>query len=457
MRSLETLTLLFLLSTISVFFIDKKRFKFLLLLMATIGTLIAQYFIEGLRWQFAPCVYLLIVMYIIHRLNKNSVKLHYRALISIWYVVAAALPIIIPVFSLPTPQGNHAVGTEVFHWVDSSKSEWFTPENLEDYRETMVQFWYPGVLKSKQKPEPYMDYIDLRAVTIAEAGKLPSFLPSHLDLVETNSYKNLQCQSTNENIPVVVFSHGLTGSRFLHQSLFEHLASYGYAVVAIDHSYDCNLTVFPNRRTANYRSGITGHPDSIKIRKQQMITRTDDVLFVLDQLEKIQSSKIRSNLNGRLDLQKIALGGHSYGGATAILSTQRDKRIQSCFALDGWINPLPDSIIENGLNVPIMCMGRPSWKDSDYPSNYSKLDNLMRNTHSVKYYLIIKETLHLDYTDVPLYSPIIKYVVDVGSLPSSISLSSVNQLVKGFLDSHLMNKPHEEFRSILSNPLIVNL
>ena len=457
MRSLETLSLFLLLVTIFMFFFDKRGFWFLLSLITNIGAIIIQYFIEGMRWQLTPSIYLLLTIYIIHRYNRHDLKLYYKILISGWFLIAVILPVIIPVFSLPTPNGNYAVGTDSFHWIDSSRAEWFTPEKPNDYREIMVQLWYPGIFDPALKAEPYVDFIDLRAKTIAAAGNLPSFLPSHLNLVETNSYKNLKCIEIKEPLPIIVFSHGLTGSRHLHQSLFENLSSYGYLVVAVDHSYDCNLTIFPNGRVANYRSNITGNPDSINIRKQQIETRSRDILFVLDQLEKIQSGKIQSNLIGKLDLYTVGLGGHSYGGATAILSTQRDKRIQTCFVLDGWINPLPESNIKKGLNVPILYVGRPDWNDSDYPSNYSYLKKLIANTKSNKYNLVIKETLHLDYTDIPIYSPIIKYVMDVGNLSPDVSISLVNQLVKGFLDHHLLNKSKKNYFPDLNHPLIISL
>ena len=221
-------------------------------------------------------------IYICHRKQKNTIHLALKSFLTVWFLLAIIIPYIIPVFSLPKPQGEHTIGTETFHWVDSTRLEWFTPEKPEDYREIMVQFWYPSSSQPSNKTEPYMDYIDLRSKTIAAAGNLPSFFPSHLNLVKTNSYFQIACLEQTLGVPVVVFSHGITGSRHLHQALFEHLSSQGYIVAAIDHSYDCNLTVFPDGRIANYRSDITGDPDSISIRKQQLETRGRDVIFVLD-------------------------------------------------------------------------------------------------------------------------------------------------------------------------------
>ena len=152
-----------------------------------------------------------------------------------------------------------------------------------------------------------MDFIQLRSKTLASAGKLPSFFPSHLDLIKTHSYLSIDFIKKDSVSPVLIFSHGITGSRHLHQVLFEYLASRGYIVVAPDHSYDCNLTIFPNGQIADYRSDITGHPDSIKIRRKQIDTRSQDIYFIIDQLERIQQGSLRSKLTGNINLEKIAL------------------------------------------------------------------------------------------------------------------------------------------------------
>ena len=457
MRPLETLSISLLLITFLFFLFDKERTKFLVLLFLTIVVVIIQYFSEGLRWQCYPYIYLMPTIYICHRKQKNTIHLALKSFLTVWFLLAIIIPYIIPVFSLPKPQGEHTVGTETFHWVDSTRLEWFTPEKPEDYREIMVQLWYPSSSQPSNKTEPYMDYIDLRSKTIAAAGNLPSFFPSHLNLVKTNSYFQIACLEQTLGVPVVVFSHGITGSRHLHQALFEHLSSQGYIVAAIDHSYDCNLTVFPDGRIANYRSDITGDPDSISIRKQQLETRSRDVIFVLDKLTQIQSGKIKSMLNGKINLRKIAVGGHSYGGATAILSASRDDRINTCFILDGWINPVPNSIIKTGLRKPFLSVGRPDWKDSDYPDNYTYLSELVTNSAKPNYNIAIDKTLHLDYTDIPLYSPIIKYVMDVGTLSPSVSHVLINNLVHNFLESHLQGKSIENYHNHLNNKLISKL
>ena len=457
MRPLETLSLLLLFITLLFLFFDRKRTTFLLLLFLTIIISILQYFIEGPRWQLYIFMYFLPAIYICHIKLKDHIHSIVKTFFSFWFLLALIVPYIIPVFSLPSPEGKDSVGTETFHWVDSSRLEWFTEEKSNDYREIMVQVWYPGSNHPNKKVEPYMDFIKLRSKTIAAAGNLPSFFPSHLNLVKTNSYLEIPCKNKKGGLPTIVFSHGITGSRHLHQVLFEHLSSQGYVVVALDHSYDCNLTIFPDGRIADYRSEITGHPDSIKIRNQQINTRTKDIIFVLNQITKIHYGDLNSKLNGKLNLERIAVGGHSYGGATAIHSAKADKRIKTCFVLDGWINPVPKTTIEQGLQKPIMSMGRPSWKDSDYPDNYNLLNQLFSNSSAPSYNIIIKNTLHLDYTDIPLYSPIIKYVMDVGDLQPSTSQKLINNLIFTFLESHLLDKPMREYNILLNNNLVTKM
>jgi len=456
-RTLEILTIIIILGALAALFTQKNRTIFLYAILAAIIIAITQFFIEGLRWQFLPAIYIMPFMYASHRYYSGILNRLLKTVLILWVLIALILPWVIPVFNLPHPRGEFDVGTETFHWVDSSRLEWFTPEKPGDLREIMAQVWYPGDNTGSFEPEPYLDNIDLRGKTIAAAGRLPSFLPGHLEYVKTNSYKNIACTKQVKNLPILIFSHGITGSRHLHQVLFEYLASRGYVVIAPDHSFDANLTVFPDQRIADYRSDITGLPDSINIRRKQLDTRRADIHFLINQLEKIQTKQIRSVLNKKLDLENIALGGHSYGGATALISTYQDKRIKACIVFDSWVSPLPEKIIADGIDVPLLFMGRPTWDNSDYPNNYMLLDSLMSSSLNPKYHLIIQKTKHLDYTDIPLFSPIIKYVMDVGDLSSDISLPLVNVLTHSFLDKYLVEKNSNRFNDAIKNNLIIHL
>ena len=455
MRPFEILTFILASGAFVALITHKQRRTFLyILFFATISSIL-QYYIEGSRWQFTPIIYSLPLMYIFHKTEKSSTSIFKKTIIISCLFIGLILCVIIPVFQLPHPNGPYNVGTESFHWIDSTRKELFTIEDTTDYREIIVQSWYPTKNTINQKPEPYLDYIELRSRTMAAAASLPSFLPNHLKFVKSNSVKNTFCAT--EKAPVLIFSHGITGSRHLHQAMFEFLASRGYIIFAPDHSFDANITIFPNKKIANYRSEITGHPDSVNIRRMQMNTRSSDMLFILNQIEKINSGDIKSFLKNKINLDMVAVGGHSYGGATATLASFIEPRIKACFNLDGWISPVPKEVILNGIKIPFLFIGRPSWKKSDYPENYNLLQSLMFNSKEPKYSLIVQKTEHLDFTDIPLFSPIIRYVVEVGTLSSSYSVSLLNNIIFEFLEKELRKSKTSNFNNLISKKIITHL
>ena len=68
----------------------------------------------------------------------------------------------------------------------------------------------------------------------------------------------------------------------------ETLASVGYFVLAIDHSYDANITLFDDGTHADFRSAAEDDlsvQEFWDLRIPQINTRSDDVLFVLDEIE----------------------------------------------------------------------------------------------------------------------------------------------------------------------------
>ena len=453
MKPLEVITILLTAGSLLSLLFSRRKGLFLYLLFLTTTVTIVQYLVGGLRWQMLAALYILPAMFIKYKFKiENSFT---GAVLGIWFVISASIPWAVPVFTMPAPKGDFSIGSETFHWVDSSRLEWFTHENDSDLREIMVQAWYPSEDSNSIDPNQYMDFMKLRSKTLASAGKIPAFLPSHLDMIMTNTRKEVDCSEKLGKYPVFIFSHGITGSRHLHQVLFEHLAAQGYVVFAPDHSFDANLTIFPDEKIADYRSEITGYPDSVRIREKQINTRALDIGFIIDQARKIEDGIINSKLSGKLDLNRVALGGHSYGGATAILASHNHEIIKACVILDGWISPIPDKVISEGIHIPFLFMGRPNWDDSDYPGNYERLAELMANSSNEKYDLRINQTLHLDYTDIPLMSPLIKHVLDVGDLRPTTTIPLINDLVLGFLEVNLLKRGHKDFKQTLNSKFLI--
>ena len=53
-----------------------------------------------------------------------------------------------------------------------------------------------------------------------------------------------------------------------------------------------------------------------------------------------------------------------------------------------------------------------------------------------------------------MYSPIIKYVMDVGELPPVITQDLIHNMAFTFLEVYLLGKPEKNFKKLLRNNLV---
>lgn len=103
---------------------------------------------------------------------------------------------------------------------------------------------------------------------------------------------------------VVVFSHGLGDSPEAYQREAEHLASYGFFVAVPQHPGSDSL------QKAAFWRGLESNIYEIS----EFLERPTDITYLLDELE----SRNASEYEGRLDLENVGMGGHSFGGYTAL-------------------------------------------------------------------------------------------------------------------------------------------
>ena len=122
--------------------------------------------------------------------------------------------------------------------------------------------------------------------------------------------------------PLVLFSHGATGTRYASLYLTEHLASYGFVVMAPDHAGD----TFANLED-----------DGVFVRSHA--TRPVDVVRVIDFAETVTEDG--GAMESLIDIDHVAVMGHSSGAFTAFLAAgaQRDYR-----ALETWCAENPDDV-----------------------------------------------------------------------------------------------------------------
>lgn len=102
--------------------------------------------------------------------------------------------------------------------------------------------------------------------------------------------------------PVIVFSHGMGGNKDVFGAISMHWASHGF--VAIHPTHD-------DRGVGMTDRGM--HPPEDKVRE-----RVRDVTAVLDGLDQVEREVMA--LSGKLDRSRLAVGGHSYGSFTTMVT-----------------------------------------------------------------------------------------------------------------------------------------
>ncbi|WP_246072948.1 alpha/beta hydrolase family protein [Paenibacillus dokdonensis] len=330
---------------------------------------VVQLLVEGYRWQlllvYIMTALLLLIVLFRHSRKMLDIKLGkilkyiLSSIIVILLVVSTSLSVYLPVFHLPKPDGPEKVGTQTFHFTDQNRDEVLT-EDQSDKRELMVQVWYPTENKNNNKREAlfpkdkemFKKYIQ----TYAKSLNLPDFVFDYWKYSKTNSYENVEILPSTSPYPLVLLSHGMGTSRVLHASQAENLASHGFIVVTIDHTYSTFATIFPDGHVADYKTKITTIDDRERIGN----IWTRDVEFVINQIEKLNSGTIESQFKGKIDLNNLGVMGHSFGGATAFNTTYLDHRIKAGINMDGSLFEVENRDV---INKPFMFIRSGSFKD----------------------------------------------------------------------------------------------
>jgi dienelactone hydrolase len=283
----------------------------------------------GFTWQFVGGYALLFALVLPWSAERRSLQLSGAVGLAGLMLAAIGPWAILPAPDLPLPRGPYPVGSTVYRWVDNGRPELATPDAA-DRRNVIAQAWYPAAAARGRKVA-YMDGL----------GRLPGpvyglqrFIFRRFGGTDTHAVADAPASTARERWPLVIFSPGYGAPRAVYAGLLADLASRGYVVIALDHPYESAIVQLADGRVvgpALFRArGETGVPHM----ERQVVVRAADVRFVLDRLDRGEGLR---PLAGRLDLKRIAAIGHSFGGATAVLTASHDSRIRAAADIDGML------------------------------------------------------------------------------------------------------------------------
>ncbi|MHB1138127.1 MAG: alpha/beta hydrolase family protein [Microthrixaceae bacterium] len=205
----------------------------------------------------------------------------------------------------PDEQGPYAVGRTVLELSDADRS-----------RDLVADVWYPASADAAGAPSIYQ------------------FLPG-IEFASDLALADVAV-STDGPFPLVVYSHGSGGLRYVASFFTELLASHGFVVASVDHVGNTAV------------ESITGTQPP---RDQIAIDRVNDVEFLIDQMLD-DSAASGGQFSGSIDPERIGVTGHSFGGFTALAAVGGYTNSLGSVAADERIDAVAVMAPATGLNAP---------------------------------------------------------------------------------------------------------
>jgi pimeloyl-ACP methyl ester carboxylesterase len=463
MRALE-ITLAVILA-IRIVLVGVRRDRWIdIITVVAFGVMALHLGIEGYRWQMLILygITLWMSILLLWRLSppKESVKPRRSAVIKTLGLIlllglAILPPILLPIPRTPAPTGPHSVGTFSVMLVDESRQELYSP-NPNEPRAIIVQVWYPTEAEPDWRYTPWMHDAKLISPAIAEVLGLPQFLLGHIRYTQTYAYNEAPLLEGGEPYPVLLFSHGWNGFRAQNSYQMEELASYGYVVVAPDHTYGAVATVFPDGRI------IPNNPDALpdglpddeyrpianKLARQWV----GDLSFILDSLAADDFEGQPGISPERLDLTQVGVLGHSTGGGAAVEFCASDARCVAILGMDTYMKPVSDEVIAAGLSQTGLYMFSEDWPSESNTRLFSQLD---ANSSNSFFQVSIRGTAHYDFTALPAFSPLAHALMLKGPIDGERVLEIINNYTVAFFDqtlrgqsSPLLDGPSPEYPEV---------
>jgi len=266
--------------------------------------------------------------------------------------------------------------------------------------------------------------------------------------------------SKDQKWPLIVFSTGMGTSRFAYTKICSDLASQGFVVVCIEHRDGTMAYSYTmegrGRQGIEFRRILDGEGE-YTVRNYQVKFRAEEVRRTMDLMVELNMGIGVSNvveeahkfdltmLRNSMDLSKPFLAGHSFGGATTLLTLAQDSRFYCGMVLDGWMFPIKcEQILPS---QPIIFINSESFLSKQ---NIGRMKDFTKGED--REILFIKGSVHQNFIDVPL---ILKNIVlkramgmDSPLCPGLVLDVSVKKMLK-FIWNHQEMEPCKDVMKFL--------
>jgi len=350
--------------------------------------------------------------------------------------------------TLPTPTGHFAVGRTTYAWVNNDESDELAPSGGAK-REVLVWMWYPSAAATTSTHAEYLPAPWRKALEENSGVLMSQLLTRDLALVRTHSTSRPDVSPEQRSYPVVILRAGGGALTTDFTTLAEDLASHGYIVVGFDAPYRTFVVVLSDNRVVTRPP--TNDPENLPADQSNgLINRllpmwTSDTAFVVSQLEQLNAADPSGKFTGRLDIERLGMFGHSFGGATALQFCHDDRRCKAGIDLDG--APY-GNVVQEGLKQPFLFILSDHGREQADPASrqiQADFKSIYNRLPSGRLFITIRGANHFSFSDQMLvksrYVIGMMHLLGVGALEGRRGLAITAEHVRAFFDVYLKDAP----------------
>ena len=295
-----------------------------------------------------------------------------------------------PLEAFPSPPGPYPVKIHSnVELVDTHRLETLAPNGTAPQpRRIMTSIFQPLThLHNCTHPVPHEYAPSATAAIYEQFFGIPIGTIEALQLVDCN----VQPMPSNNQTQLLLFSPAFTVARFVYSAELQAIASWGYTIISVDHTYEALAVEFPDGYIAySTVSNSTVYDPLVSI-------RLADLKFVL---ASVKAREVPALQSSNLNTDRVGVFGHSMGGATAISALVNDTRFAAGANQDG---TMYGDVLNLGTSAPVLLMEATGHNQTEDPSWH----DVWQRLRGWGLQLEIKSSTHSLYSDLPLITKIL--------------------------------------------------